>query len=39
MRAIYIDPVPKRATELTDYIATGERWLRGQFTEDGWLVK
>ena len=26
-------------TELTDYIATDERWLRGQFAEDGWLVK
>jgi tripartite-type tricarboxylate transporter receptor subunit TctC len=25
--------------ELTDYIATDERWLRGQFAEDGWLVK
>jgi tripartite-type tricarboxylate transporter receptor subunit TctC len=25
--------------ELTDYIAADERWLRGQFAEDGWLVK
>jgi tripartite-type tricarboxylate transporter receptor subunit TctC len=25
-------------TELTDYIAADERWLRGQFAEDGWLV-
>ena len=25
-------------SELTDYIATDERWLRGQFTEDGWLA-
>ena len=25
-------------TELADYIATDERWLRGQFAEDGWLV-
>ena len=24
--------------ELTDYIAKDERWLRGQFAEDGWLV-
>ena len=24
--------------ELTDYIASDERWLRGQFAEDGWLV-
>ena len=24
--------------ELTDYIAADERWLRGQFAEDGWLV-
>ena len=23
---------------LTDYIAADERWLRGQFVEDGWLV-
>src|SRR5687767_15841057 len=26
-------------TELTDYIAADERRLRGQFAEDGWLVK
>jgi tripartite-type tricarboxylate transporter receptor subunit TctC len=26
-------------TELTDYIASDERWLRGQFAEDGWLAK
>jgi tripartite-type tricarboxylate transporter receptor subunit TctC len=26
-------------TELTDYIAADERWLRGQFAEDGWLVR
>jgi len=26
-------------TELTDYIAADERWLRGQFAEDGWLVQ
>ena len=26
-------------TELMDYIAADERWLRGQFAEDGWLVK
>ena len=25
-------------SELTDYIAADERWLRGQFAEDGWLV-
>ena len=25
-------------TDLTDYIAADERWLRGQFAEDGWLV-
>lgn len=25
--------------ELTDYIASDERWLRGQFAEDGWLVR
>jgi tripartite-type tricarboxylate transporter receptor subunit TctC len=25
--------------ELTAYIAADERWLRGQFAEDGWLVK
>jgi tripartite-type tricarboxylate transporter receptor subunit TctC len=25
--------------ELADYIASDERWLRGQFAEDGWLVK
>jgi tripartite-type tricarboxylate transporter receptor subunit TctC len=25
--------------ELTDYITADERWLRGQFAEDGWLVK
>ena len=25
-------------TELTDYIAADEGWLRGQFAEDGWLV-
>lgn len=24
--------------ELADYIAADERWLRGQFAEDGWLV-
>jgi len=27
------------ASELDDYIASDERWLRGQFAEDGWLVK
>ena len=26
-------------SELDDYIASDERWLRGQFAEDGWLVK
>jgi len=26
-------------SELSDYIAADERWLRGQFAEDGWLVK
>ena len=26
-------------TELADYIAADERWLRGQFAEDGWLVR
>ena len=25
-------------SELTEYIAADERWLRGQFEEDGWLV-
>ena len=25
-------------SELTDYIAKDERWLRGQFAEDGWLA-
>ncbi len=25
--------------EFTDYIARDERWLREQFTEDGWLVR
>jgi tripartite-type tricarboxylate transporter receptor subunit TctC len=24
--------------ELSDYIATDQRWLRQQFAEDGWLV-
>jgi putative tricarboxylic transport membrane protein len=26
-------------SELADYIAADERWLRGQFAEDGWLVR
>jgi tripartite-type tricarboxylate transporter receptor subunit TctC len=26
-------------SELTEYIATDERWLREQFAEDGWLVR
>ena len=26
-------------SELDDYITSDERWLRGQFAEDGWLVK
>lgn len=26
-------------SELDDYIASDEKWLRGQFAEDGWLVK
>ena len=25
-------------SELDDYIASDEKWLRGQFAEDGWLV-
>jgi tripartite-type tricarboxylate transporter receptor subunit TctC len=25
--------------EFADYIASDERWLRGQFAEDGWLVR